>query len=387
MYYTFITKPTQRQVTFEEVYRNYANPHYLNTLYPEHNILRTFTVKQDTLTDAQKQTLITKFNIPKMREEIENFVKKYQHLLIDNMQNHYETFHIPKNSGGLRRIDAPKPELMAALSELKNIFEHKLHVLPHDNAFAYVRTRSTVDALQRHQNFNSKWFLKIDIKDFFPSCTPEFILTQLQKLFPFNLICENNESKFALEFCIKLCILNGGLPQGTPMSPVLTNLIMLPIDYELSKFTHNNKLKQHFCYTRYADDILISCQYSFEWQKVQNAIQKILRDHPTPFLLKRTKTRYGSSAGQNWNLGLMLNKDNNITIGYKQKQRFKAAIFTFLKDLTDGITWSTIDVQTLLGHISYYKKIEPGYIQHILDKYTEKFGLDPRQEMINILKN
>ena len=38
-------------------------------------------------------------------------------------QSHYETFHIPKHSGGMRRIDAPKPELMALFRDIKDIFE------------------------------------------------------------------------------------------------------------------------------------------------------------------------------------------------------------------------------------------------------------------------
>lgn len=37
----------------------------------------------------------------------------------------YRTFHIPKKSGGLREINAPNPELMGALHELKRIFEDK----------------------------------------------------------------------------------------------------------------------------------------------------------------------------------------------------------------------------------------------------------------------
>ena len=37
----------------------------------------------------------------------------------------YHTFHIPKSSGGLRRDDAPPPELMNALRELKTLFDRK----------------------------------------------------------------------------------------------------------------------------------------------------------------------------------------------------------------------------------------------------------------------
>ena len=87
----------------------------------------------------------------------------------------YHTFHIPKSSGGLRRIDAPTPELMNALRELRTLFEMYMFALYHTTAFAYVRGRSTIDALKRHQRNESKWFLKLDFSDFFGSTTPAFV--------------------------------------------------------------------------------------------------------------------------------------------------------------------------------------------------------------------
>lgn len=383
MYYTFITKNTPKQLTFTEIFNNYHNPSFF---IPRKEILTTHTVKQETLTDAQKTQLYNKYKIREMQQKLLIYENTYQGLLLDNMTPHYDTFYIPKHSGGLRRIDAPKQELMFALKQMQLLFENNFHTLAHNAAYAYVKTRSTVDALQKHQKHKSRWFLKLDIKNFFPNCTETLIMAQLQKIFPFNLICEDPEAHHALQTCVKLCLLNEVLPQGTPMSPLLTNLIMVPIDDTLTKLTQNNPFNQHFCYTRYADDLLISCEFTFDWKKVQNKVQAVLKAEGTPFKLKREKTRYGSSAGSNWNLGLMLNKDNNITIGHKQKQRLKATIFAFLKDLTDGVTWSRIDVQTLLGNISYYKKVEPDYIDHVIRQYNTKFHKNLEEEIKEIIR-
>jgi intein-encoded DNA endonuclease-like protein len=171
------------------------------------------------------------------------------------------------------------------------------------------------------------------------------------------------------------------LPQGTPLSPLLTNLIMVHYDYMLYQALKNFE-NQYYAYTRYADDLLISCKYKFDKEKIVELVKRII----TPFNLNENKIRFGSTAGRNWNLGLMLNKDNNITIGYKKKQRFKAALFSFLQDFTNGTRWSKIDTQVLVGQLAYYQKIEPEYAQHILDKYNEKFNLNFRECVKEILR-
>ena len=154
---------------------------------------------------------------------------------------------------------------------------------------------------------------------------------------------------------------------------------MMPIDEEIRKALPG------MVYTRYADDLLISNQYTFDKNEVIRKITNILLNFETPFRINTEKTRYGSSAGRNWNLGVMLNKDNQLTIGHKQNQRFRAMIFNFLKDLTNGKTWNRMDVQTLQGLISYYNMIEPDYVQEVLKRYSDKFYKNVHAEMRRIL--
>lgn len=383
MYITFKLKD-QQPITFENLLNNFTalqeNIDYLNI--PSDNFFNTHTTKLETYNELQ---LKEKYNLTRMTNSLKHMNDLALALLKEDMSEHYRTFYIPKATGGMRRIDAPKCELMETLKDFKTNFEHILKVLPHNAAYAYVKGRSTKEALIVHQKNQSRWFLKLDVKDFFPSCTFQFIMQQLSQLFPFEILIKDEETKTALENIIKLCLLNNQLPQGTPMSPLLTNLIMIPIDKTIQETLYNFN-KQTFKYTRYADDILISCKYNFSWIEVQNKINDIFQQHNAPFSIKREKTRYGSSAGRNWNLGLMLNKDNQITIGTKRKKRFKAAIFSFLTDLTNGTIWDTLDVQALLGQYSYYHKIEPSYIDYITNKYSEDFGINFKKALTDIIK-
>ena len=290
-----------------------------------------------------------------------------------DMQQHYDTFCIPKRSGGMREINAPKPYLMELMRLIQTELEHVLQLRYHDRAYAYCKGRSIKDALIVHQNNESKWFLKLDLKDFFPSCSGDFIKAQLRHLYPFLPLYEDAACAAVLDEIIELSLLHNGLPQGTPLSPMWTNLIMLPIDHRLTKVLWNIDGK-HFEYTRYADDILISCKYDFDWRVITEVVRAALGVYEAPFTIKDSKTRYGSSAGRNWNLGLMLNKDNNITLGHKQKMRLRAGINNFLRDFTSGNFWDIMDVYRLQGNLSHLHSIEPEYCDYIIQELNSKYN-------------
>ena len=150
--------------------------------------------------------------------------------------------------------------------------------------------------------------------------------------------------------------------------------MMIPIDYVLSNELRSNE--NHLVYTRYADDLLISSRNSFDCEWLQDYVISVLRSFNAPFILKKEKTRYGSSAGRNWNLGVMLNKDNQITIGHAKKKQFKAMLCSYINDHKNDISWDIHDVQVLQGLISYYRMVEKDYINYVINHNNEKFNVD-----------
>ena len=301
------------------------------------------------------------------------FVEEHKDLYdVKNRHDLYHTFKIPKKSGGLRTINAPNEDLKAALRQLKTIFERDCRALYHNCAYAYISGRATLDNIKKHQRNDSYWFLKTDFSDFFGSTTKEFILKQLSLIFPFNFILETERGRTALEKCIDLCMLDGGLPQGTPISPTLTNIVMIPIDAQLNK----SLSKDNYVYTRYADDIIISCKHDFLHEKMVQRIDACLESFGAPFKIKPTKTHYGSRCGQNWGLGVMLNKDNKITIGWRNTQRFNAMCNSFILDMKNGIAWQPEDINHFNGLISYYKMVEEDKIKDIINHYNTKYNVN-----------
>ena len=327
--------------------------------------------------------LIFKFNINDIISKLEAFTEKYEELYKVERQSLYYKFYIPKKSKpnatrhcDMREINAPVDELKEALLELKNIFENDCMVKYHTSCFSYVKHRSIKDCLERHKNNGSRWFLKLDMKNFFPSTTKSFIMQQLSMIFPFNLIIKQDRGKIALEKAIDLCILDGGLPQGTPISPLLTNIVMIPIDYTINKTLRKQASEKKFCYTRYADDIQISSPFNFDFQRVEGVLVDILNNFNAPFWLNKDKTRYGSSSGRNWNLGLMINKDGEITIGHEKKREFKAQINNFILNFINNGEYDYKATQKLRGIMSYYASIEKDFVDKVVKHYNEKYNCD-----------
>lgn len=320
--------------------------------------------------------------------KLKEFNRSVDHLRTVDRAKLYYSFLIPKKTGGTRRIDAPNPELMDALRSLKTLFETSFgaKVLYHTSAFAYIEGRSTIDAVKRHQANESRWYAKFDLSNFFGNTTMEFTMQQLSMIFPFSEIIKIPEGRVELEKALDLAFLNGGLPQGTPISPLITNIIMIPIDFKLKKALRDFDGKYHV-YTRYADDFIISSRYDFNFRNVEKLIADTIVEFGAKFTLKPEKTRYGSTAGRNFNLGVVVTADNRITIGSRKKRQYKMLLNNFVMDSLSGNMWATEDVQHLQGIQSYYRMVEGDVIDQITKFIGDKHGVDIPQMIKEQLRN
>lgn len=320
---------------------------------------------------------------------LHEFNERTEELRTKNRRDLYHSFKIPKRSGGWRQIDAPLPELMNALNDLKRLLEDAFgadHIY-HTNAYAYIKGRSTVSAVKVHQRNASRWFAKLDLHNFFGSTTLDFVMKQFGMVYPFCEVVKFKGGEEELRKALELAFLDGVLPQGTPISPLITNIMMVPLDYQLTRYLEGFKVErvedgviktydEYFAFTRYADDYIISCKYGFDVRKIEELLVSVLEHFDAPFSINSKKTRYGSSAGRNWNLGVMLNKDNEMTVGNKAKRNFQSALHNYARDRRSGTKWELGDIQHTLGLLSYYKMIEGDTMDRICDHVSRKEGFD-----------
>lgn len=393
MYITCWNPPKARQITFEEILNGISDAEALKKVGDKTS---TITVCRDNL--SVRMAAIT--DVRKMISMLTEFNAKYAQLENSDLSKHYTHFAIPKKSGGERPIDAPDKELKDALVELRDILKGFMVADYHTAAHAYIENRGTLSAIRTHQaghtryqidketgvrkkvTFENNWGASFDFHGFFPSTTFRFLMGQLSQIYPFALIMRYEDGKEELKKAIKLCFLHDGLPQGTPISPWLTNVMMIPFDHLMSrKLITGYKMKdgvvRQFTYTRYADDIDISCYLSFDPMEIQDVIKSALEFIHAPFTLNEKKTHYGNRhSSENWMLGLMWNKDNEITVGWRNLKQFKAQIVYYIDAKKNGSGWDLEDVQKFNGKISYYRMVEEEKLNYIIDHYNQKFGVN-----------
>ena len=158
-------------------------------------------------------------------------------------EKRYRHFEIPKRSGGMRNISAPRGPLRDLQDKL-HIDLKRLHEA-HPRAHGFIEKRSILTNAADHAG--KRWVLNVDLVDFFPSIN----FGRVRGLFmkpPFEM------APAAATICAQIVTYRNGLPQGAPTSPVLSNFIASSLDRMLLRLARQNKL----AYSRYADDITFS---------------------------------------------------------------------------------------------------------------------------------
>ena len=347
----------------------------------------TYLAKETKMTKTRSTSIVSKKDlemVSKMLPYLYDLYEEAIQLLNDgNVNSRYHTFYINKRNGKRRRIDNPDAKLRDYMIRVIYIFTKKFKILFPNTVYAYVKERSVKDLAELHKD--AKFIVKEDIKDFFSSCTLEFIITSMEQVYPFCIM-----DTAILEVIVKACMIKRDgkyrLPQGAPTSPILSNIGMIPFDCRMEYVFSARNMK----YSRYADDIYIS-----RTREVNNPtsitgliVRDILQETNPEFILNKDKERYINLRKSNgvWITGIHVNHEKeDITIGHESKQKLKATIWSFIEKKKNGKHWTKDEIYKMQGTIGWYKYIEPDYVEMIIQKYEEKTGMDYQKEIRNIL--
>ncbi|MCB9973739.1 MAG: RNA-directed DNA polymerase [Rhodospirillales bacterium] len=241
------------------------------------------------------------------------------------VEEKYTTFEIPKKSGGTRTIKAPAPKLKKLQTHLAHWLYECLAEIEEgrdSTPVAYGFRRKGTIAANAHNHKRRRYVLNLDLEDFFPS----FNFGRVQGFFLKDKAFELN--KEVATTIAQIACDGTALPQGSPCSPVISELIGQILDLRLLRFSKKHGVR----YSRYADDITFSTnQKNFpvalaiqdsldlsKWTLGEALINEI---EQAGFKINANKTRMHCRGSRQMVTGLVVNEKVNIRSDYYRKAR------------------------------------------------------------------
>ena len=217
----------------------------------------------------------------------------------------YKAHYVPRRNGRKRRIDIPS----ATLKYIQRLIHESLTRVygPNRAVHGFVAGRSVITNAKEH--VGKCYVLNVDLEDFFPSITRKRIYGRLISG-PYLL-------QPTIARLIAFLSVNAykQLPQGSPSSPVIANIVAAELDTDLVALCAS----MYCTYTRYADDITIStsrrempphiARYPNSWGTGQvivgDRLTGVIEKHG--FRLNHRKSRLQSHSTRQLCTGLVVN--------------------------------------------------------------------------------
>jgi RNA-directed DNA polymerase len=219
---------------------------------------------------------------------------------------------IPKVNGGLRPLGIPtvldrliQQALHQVLSEL---FEPEFS----DHSFGFRPGRSAQQAVRQarhYQQAGKRWVVDMDLARFFDEVNHDILMARIGRK------VKDWRVKKLIRRYLQAGVLSGGvvsvqqkgMPQGGPLSPLLSNIVLDDLDKELERRGH--------CFCRYADDcnIYVGCRCSGE--RVMASVTRFVEQR-----LKLRVNRDKSAVARPWQRTFL-----GYTFSWHRKTRIRVA--------------------------------------------------------------
>lgn len=263
-------------------------------------------VKTTEIKTIKHLTYVLGSNINEL-EKILNNIDKYYYEKREVKYNKDGEPRLDKNGNIEVRIITPSK---GRLKYLQKIIHRKILAkitLP-SNIKGSVTGSDNIRNAKFHQG--NKYKFATDLKKFFPSISHYNVM---------EMLLRNGFSKKVASIITKLTTYKGKLPQGAPTSPVIANLVFLPIDFQIIDFCKTKNIK----YTRYVDDLSFSAKYDF----TQDTLLFLKLIKKGEFGISHNKTFYTSGIAEFTGISV---GNNTINIPKRVRQKLDR------KDLTEN---------------------------------------------------
>ena len=203
---------------------------------------------------------------------------------------------IPKDGGKMRQLGIPtvvdRVIQQAIAQVLSLVYEPKFS----DSSFGFRPGRSAHQALHRAQeiiNEGYKYCIDLDLEKFFDTVNQSKLVQLLS-----DTIKDGRVVSLVHKY-LRAGVMTGhkfeeseqGVPQGGPLSPILSNIMLNELDRELER--------RGLPFVRYADDCIIFCKSPRAAERVCESISRFI-EKKLFLKVNREKTHVGSVNGQKY---------------------------------------------------------------------------------------
>ena len=325
--------------------------------------------------------------------EMSEFIAKHKEQLIESLltgsyrPQTVREVEIPKPEGGVRKLGIPtvidRLVQQAILQILQPIFEPRFS----DASYGFRPNRSAHQAVKQASQYVQEGYgivVDIDLEKFFDRVNHDILMSRLAKV-----IADKRLLKIIRAFLNAGVMQQGvvierveGTPQGSPLSPLLSNILLDELDKELEKRGHR------FC--RYADDCNIYVKSINAGTRVMESIKEYLGKR------LRLKVNEGKSSvsevSERQFLGFRINREGKIGISKKSEKRVKTKIRAITKR-NRGVSFKQVILELnkkLTGWINYFKLTESPSQLRGLDSWIRRklrcYRLKQRKRGYSIIK-
>ncbi|MCI8371588.1 MAG: RNA-directed DNA polymerase [Lachnospiraceae bacterium] len=287
--------------------------------------------------------------------------------------DNYYRFEIPKKDGRMRQIAAPKTQLKTAQRAVLDQILQKAEVSEQSHGF--LKSRSVLTSAKSHEA-GPELLINMDLENFFPTITFERVRGLFQSFGYSGYIA----SLLAMicTYCERMPLEIKGetkyvkttdriLPQGSPASPMITNIICRRLDQRLQGLSQ----KLGLTYTRYADDMSFS--YTGEAQQFAigsflSSVRKIVEDEG--FCIKEQKTHVLRKSNRQYITGIVINNEE-IGVPRKWVKVLKASIHNARKLYETGGCVTNQTRNEIAGKIAWLRSVNEERYQKLIRQGTE----------------